>query len=170
MKTLISILMILVPGLLLASDPSPYAGQESRTISSLSAAEIDSLLRGDGMGFAKLAELNSFPGPKHVLDMSEKLGLSASQVADTQSLFEEMQASAIEIGEKIIAAEARLDLAFDRATINQEMLHEQLQAIGNLRAQLRYIHLEAHLRQKQLLSPSQARQYDAIRGYHSASH
>ena len=42
---------------------SPYAGQESREIKSLSPAEVDGYLAGAGMGFAKAAELNGYPGP-----------------------------------------------------------------------------------------------------------
>jgi hypothetical protein len=34
-----------------------------------------------------------------------------------------------------------------------------------LRAQLRFVHLEAHLRQKQILSQHQVAQYVRLRGY-----
>ena len=47
---------------------SPYAGEESRAIKSLSASEIQALRQGHGMGYAKAAELNHYPGPRHVLD------------------------------------------------------------------------------------------------------
>lgn len=49
---------------------SPYAGQESREIKALSPDEIAALRKGDGMGFAKAAELNGYPGPRHVLDLA----------------------------------------------------------------------------------------------------
>ena len=45
---------------------SPYAGQETREIKALSRDEINGYLSGDGMAFAKAAELNHYPGPKHV--------------------------------------------------------------------------------------------------------
>ena len=41
-----------------ASAESPYAGEESRAIKSLSASEIQALRQGHGMGYAKAAELN----------------------------------------------------------------------------------------------------------------
>jgi hypothetical protein len=42
---------------------SPYTGQEKREMKALSKAEIDGYISGDGMGFAKTAELNhSGPG------------------------------------------------------------------------------------------------------------
>ena len=42
--------------------------------------------------------------------------------------------------------------------------------IGRISAQLRYIHLEAHLRQQQLLTPAQRQEYDVLRGYQSMHH
>jgi hypothetical protein len=55
----------------LADSPTPYAGQQNRTIKALSDEDIVGLLKGDGMGFAKAAELNGYPGPKHVLDLGD---------------------------------------------------------------------------------------------------
>jgi hypothetical protein len=71
------------------ADPStPYAGQEQQEIKALSAEEIEGYLSGSGMGLAKAAELNHFPGPRHVLDLVEPLQLSAEQRQKTQILFE----------------------------------------------------------------------------------
>src|ERR1043166_1905183 len=44
---------------------SPYAGQQSREIKSLSDQEIDGLKNARGLGLAKAAELNGYPGPRH---------------------------------------------------------------------------------------------------------
>ena len=41
---------------------SPYTGQEKREIRALSKEEVHGYLSGDGMGFAKPAELNHYPG------------------------------------------------------------------------------------------------------------
>jgi hypothetical protein len=48
---------------------SPYAGQETRRIKSLSEQDIDELRQGRGWGLAKAAELNGLPGPAHLLEM-----------------------------------------------------------------------------------------------------
>jgi hypothetical protein len=45
----------------------PYAGQQARSIKALSDEEIAALRKGEGMGMAKAAELNGYPGPVHVL-------------------------------------------------------------------------------------------------------
>ena len=153
----------------IAVGASPYAGQELRFVKSLSDAEIASLRSGDGMGFAKLAELNHFPGPKHVLELSNELELSETQLAETKMLFEQMRQSAVSIGEQLIAAESRLDQDFAKGSVSAESLRASLAEIQRLRTELRYVHLEAHLRQTELLSKDQIRHYDAIRGYHDGS-
>ena len=58
---------------------SPYAGMQTRTIKSLSNEQIADLKAGRGMGLALAAELNGYPGPIHLLELSEKLELSADQ-------------------------------------------------------------------------------------------
>lgn len=151
-----------------AADPSPYAGEERRAVKSLSEQEIASLRRGDGMGFAKLAELNHYPGPKHVLEISTELGLNRSQVSDTQILYDQMKARAVELGEELIAAESRLDEEFEDKSITAHSLEAALLNMGRLRAQLRFVHLEAHLKQVQLLSADQIIKYDSVRGYQGA--
>ena len=59
-----------------AQTTSPYAGQQQRTIKALSDQEIADLLEGRGMGLAKAGELNSYPGPLHVLQLADRLELS----------------------------------------------------------------------------------------------
>jgi len=170
MKRYLAIILILIPCLVIASEQSPYAGEEIRSIKSMSEQEIESLRRGDGMGFAKLAELNHFPGPRHVLDIADELELSAEQLAMTQSLYEEMRRSAVILGKELLEAESRLDMDFEQRTVNPESLEASLLEIGRLQAQLRYVHLEAHLTQTRLLTPDQIETYDAVRGYGGSPH
>jgi hypothetical protein len=63
----------------MAGDASPYRGEEVRNIKALSEQEIEAYLSGQGMGYAKAAELNSYPGPKHVLELARELGLTPAQ-------------------------------------------------------------------------------------------
>lgn len=147
---------------------SPYAGQEIRAVKSLSDKEIASLQRGDGMGFAKLAELNHYPGPKHVLAIAGQLELSAEQLDATRALFADMRREAVRVGEAVIAAEAALDRAFASGSITEASLEQSLQEIARLRAALRNVHLQAHLQQRALLSDEQVGRYDNLRGYTGA--
>jgi len=162
--------LLLLSGISLATDQSPYAGEELRSLKSLSSQEIESLRSGQGMGFAKLAELNHYPGPKHVLDLADDLDLTPFQVAETEALFEEMRLNAVDLGEGLLKAEMDLDRDFERGAITPGLLERALLQIGRIRAQLRYVHLEAHLRQQRLLTAEQIAKYDEIRGYRGAAH
>ena len=82
----------------IAEEASPYAGEQDRPIKSLSEAEIRALQNGEGMGFARLAELNSYPGPRHVLDLAEDLALSEEQTEETRDLYDQMHRSAVATG------------------------------------------------------------------------
>lgn len=149
----------------IAMEKTPYAGQQNRSIKALSISEIDGLKLGKGMGLAKAAELNHFPGPRHVLDEANKLSLSKEQLIQTNALFESMKKEAITVGSKIIAAEKSLDELFASGKISKKELEKKLNEIGKYRAQLRYVHLKTHLEQKNILSDSQVKHYDMLRGY-----
>lgn len=165
-------IFLVVFGLSIVSSPviadTPYAGQELRSIKSLSARDIEALRNGEGMGFAKLAELNHYPGPKHVLDLAQELDLTPQQRAQTEALFVEMQTKAKNLGQDLLQAEADLDLAFARRDIDAESLEKAVLEIGEIRARLRFVHLDAHLRQRNVLSETQIETYDRLRGYGNA--
>ena len=120
---------------------------------------------GGGMGFAKPAELNHYPGPKHVLQLADELGLTASQRAATNTLHDEMQQKAIVLGDELLQQEYKLDSLFSGQNADAQNLRTILEQIGQLRAKLRYVHLEAHLRQKEILDARQVEEYDRLRGY-----
>lgn len=163
-------LVVVTPLFTSAESATPYAGQEKREIKSLSAQQIEALHRGDGMGLAKLAELNHYPGPKHVLQLSNELELSTDQRAATESLYSEMETAAISYGKDIVDAEAALDEQFAKGAIDAQSLQVALLEIGRLRGLLRYVHLDAHLKQKALLTEDQVVRYDELRGYAESDH
>jgi Spy/CpxP family protein refolding chaperone len=148
-----------------AQTTSPYAGQEQRTIKALSEQEIRDLLEARGMGLAKAGELNSYPGPLHVLQLANQLGLTDAQRAATETLYASMRAKAQPIGVKIIEAEKNLDRAFANGNIDPTVLQSQVDAIAVLQGELRTVHLETHLMQRSLLTAEQISRYDLLRGY-----
>src|ERR671936_1965369 len=87
----------------------PYAGLEGRPIKALSEQQIADLRAGRGMGLALAAELNGYPGPMHVLEMADRLGLSDQQRAKIRELFAAMKSEAVPLGETLIAQETDLD-------------------------------------------------------------
>jgi len=170
MRILFTVLFAYCAADVLADELSPYAGEENRSIKSLSESEIRGLQNGEGMGFARLAELNSYPGPRHVLDLSEELGLNDEQMEQTEALFAEMRRSAIATGAEIIEAERRLDARFAAKELEADSLQAALTELGLLKARLRYVHLEAHLRQRDILTDEQIEAYDRLRGYRNGDH
>jgi Spy/CpxP family protein refolding chaperone len=147
---------------------SPYAGEEGREIKALSAADVDAYLTGQGMGFAKAAELNGYAGPKHVLDLASELELTVEQRTRTQALFASMQTKAVALGRQLVAEERKLDRLFASTSITQDSLQESVARIGVLQADVRSAHLEAHLEQAKILTPEQRAHYLRLRGYHAS--
>lgn len=148
-----------------ANPPSLYSGQESREIKALSSEDVHAYLSGKGVGLAKAAELNGYPGPSHVLAMAPELGLTADQKHRTESLFKSMEAKAISLGRSLVEEERKLDQLFAERKITPELLDQSLTRIGELQAQVRKAHLEAHLAQTEILTPSQVSKYMMLRGY-----
>ncbi len=144
---------------------SPYAHEQSAEVPSLTPEELQQLRDGEGMGLAKPAELNHFPGPKHVLELAGELGLSIEQIVRTEAIFADMQAQARELGGRIIEAERHLNMRFSNAHIDEAALREATGAIAALYGQLRFTHLRAHLSVTELLTAEQIAAYDRLRGY-----
>ena len=117
------------------------------------------------MGLAKAGELNSYPGPLHVLELASQLALTDAQRAATEALYAEMRDKAQPLGRKIIEAERVLDQAFVNRTIDAAGLRAHVNAIAVMRGELRAVHLETHLAQRSVLTPEQVARYDALRGY-----
>lgn len=143
---------------------SPYAGQQQE-ISTLSPAEVADLRAGRGMGLARPAELNGYPGPLHVLELAAALELSADQRARTEALYARMQAAARDAGARWIEAERELDALFRTRQATPQSLRVALDRVGALQARVRDVHLQAHLEQTALLTPAQIERYAQLRGY-----
>ena len=156
----------------LAADPapSPYAGEQQRSIKALSDKEVQDLLAGRGMGLAKSAELNRYPGPVHVLELAERLDLSAEQKARTKSIFDAMEARARALGKALVEREAELDRLFASREVTRPALESSLAEISKLQGELRKVHLEAHLAQTGILTAQQVASYVELRGYGGMDH
>ena len=152
----------------LAAEQSPYAGLEGREIKALSAEEIEQYRSGEGMGFGLAAELNDYPGPRHVLELAADLELSAEQRAAAQAAYDAMHAEAVRLGEAIVERERRLDALFAVGAVTPEVLRAALEEIGRLQAELRFVHLAAHLETRRILTPAQVERYVHLRGYAGA--
>lgn len=164
-KTLLALTMLIGAGGVIAAATAPYSGLQAQGIKALSPQQIEDYLQGRGMGMALPAELNGYPGPRHVLELADDLDLSADQLAQTRQLFEDMRLQAIELGEEIVAREVLLDELFQSGAASEDALYDTTEALGRLNGQLRAHHLRYHLAMRDILDPHQLLAYQHLRGY-----
>ena len=150
----------------LAAPPAP-AGQAAHH--ACFEEERQAIERGQGFGMALVADRNGFPGPRHILDMKDELNLSAGQVRDVQQLFDKMHSRAVELGNELLAKETELDRLFAQGVSGEASVLHLLTESALLRAELRWVHIFAHLEARDLLTPEQRRGYHAAR-YASGEH
>ncbi|MGH6901160.1 MAG: Spy/CpxP family protein refolding chaperone [Geminicoccaceae bacterium] len=164
--SLFSLLGLLVTaGAAAAAERSPYAGWQERNVKALSRQQLEDYLEGRGMSMALPAELNGYPGPRHVLELADELDLTADQLARTRRLFDDMGLQAIELGEQIVAREALLDELFASGRASEASLRDAAEVLGLLNGRLRGHHLGYHLAMRELLDPRQIQSYRRLRGY-----
>ena len=144
---------------------SHYVGNETREIKALSENEVTALRKGEGVGFAMAAELNHYPGPRHVLDLADQLQLSQAQKKSIQESFDRMHPQAVQLGTQLVEAERALDKAFTSRAVSRTPLKGLTANVEKLRGQLRYVHLAAHIEVRTILTSSQIESYDRLRGY-----
>ncbi len=173
MKTVIASLLVLLgwAGTAQAQHQhgSSYAVMVARPIKALSEEQVIQLKEGRGMGLSLPAELNSYPGPMHALELADALNLTPDQRDRLTAIQQEMNAKAVALGHQIIAAETQLDHAFASGGADQTAVIRQLADIGRLNGELRSVHILAHMETRALLTSSQITRYDAVRGYHRPS-
>ncbi|MGH8032021.1 MAG: nuclear transport factor 2 family protein [Luteimonas sp.] len=129
------------------------------------AADKDraALLAGAGAGQSMVAEHRGVPGPRHVIELASDLGLSADQYRRVDAVHAQMHSDAVALGRQVIAAEDALDALFAAPSPDPRAVEKQVAEIGRLRAQLRQVHLDAHLATAPLLSVEQHQRYAALR-------
>lgn len=166
--TVLTTLVLLMGAPAIAADspaPSPYAGEESREIKALAPDFIKGLKEGAGLGFAKSAELNGYPGPAHLLELQTNIPLNAEQTQAIVAIRDEMRSASIALGDQLLIVEAALEAAFRDRAIDQAKLSDLTLQAGALRAQLRAAHLGAHIQATALLLPQQIHRYQVLLGY-----
>ena len=124
----------------------------------------DGLLNAEGMGQAKYAEMNGYPGPKHVLDLAYKLKLTDDQKKSVRAFYDEMSTRAKEIGKQIVRIEQELNDAFVQGLLSEKSVRSDCEEIGRLRGKLRSLHLIAHMKTKNVLNENQIALYRKLRG------
>lgn len=158
--------LVVLAGCATPADPAtPYQDRVDDPVAGLTPEEIGDLRAGNGMGYALAAELNGYPGPKHVLDLAEELELTADQRDRVASIRQGMLAEAVPAGERLIDAHMALDALFSNREATPENVRAATATVAEAEAALRAVHLEAHIVTLQVLTHEQNQQYQALRGY-----
>jgi hypothetical protein len=142
----------------------PHAGMDTRAVKGLSAEQQADLRAGKGMSLALVAELNGYPGPKHVLDLAGELGLSTEQRQRTEALHAAVKAESVKLGDAVIGHEAAIDRLFAGRAATLETLTPALAAWGQSHGELRLTHLKYHLAMMEVLTAEQVTRYNKLRG------
>jgi hypothetical protein len=135
MHTVFALLLLFASTVWGAAHEWPYSGQEQREIKALSREEVDHYLSGAGLGMAKAAELNRYPGPMHVLEFADNLNLTADQRKRTQAIFDEMKSQVLPLGKQLVEKERELDTRLASETISEKQLTRLVSEIATLNGQ-----------------------------------
>ncbi|MGA7307085.1 MAG: Spy/CpxP family protein refolding chaperone [Rhodothermales bacterium] len=144
---------------------SHYADEKQSHIPSITMDEFEEIQAGGGVGLAKPAELNHYPGPKHVLQLADSLGISEDQRAKIEAIRQNMADKAAKLGMEYLHAEHELNELFSNEKATEKNVVEMTRKVEEKRAALRLAHLLAHVETRSLLTPEQVKRYDELRGY-----
>jgi Spy/CpxP family protein refolding chaperone len=136
----------------------PHAGQATHGIKSLSETEIQGYLEGQEMGLAKAAELNGYPDPAQVLALANQLQLTPQQRAKAEHLIRSMKGAA-RLGHWLVEAERRLNVLFAKGEADDEKITLLARRVGGLEAEIRLVHLRAHIEMRRVLTADQIKKY-----------
>ncbi|MGH7355361.1 MAG: Spy/CpxP family protein refolding chaperone [Candidatus Rokuibacteriota bacterium] len=121
------------------------------------------IAEGRGFGLAFAADRNGYPGPLHVLELKDRLGLSAEQEAKVRALMTAMFAEARPRGTALLDAEARLERLFAAGAADEAAVRTAVAEVERARSAVRLVHLRTHLATRDLLTEAQRRAYHEAR-------
>jgi len=144
------------------AQPAEHAQTEMQRHHACQEEERAAIERGEGFGMAMPADHAGYPGPRHVLDLAAELRLTDEQRAAMEKIFDRMHERALARGKELQEAEARLEQMFREARPEAD-LREQSFRVDSIHAELRWIHLAAHLAAQKILTAEQIAEYTRLR-------
>jgi uncharacterized protein (DUF305 family) len=143
-------------------------GAPMPAIRGLSPGEAHAIGAGEGAGMARAAELNGIPGPRHVLDLAEQLGLTPGQHAEITAIHATMHEEAIRVGQAYLDAQHAFEQQLRDPARRGQALTTQHPEVTTLHGELQRTHLRAHVATASVLSEEQIATYNTLRGHHPA--
>jgi Spy/CpxP family protein refolding chaperone len=126
--------------------------------------EFDKVVgEGRGFGMAFAADQNGYPGPLHVLELKDRLKLTAEQEAAMQRLMHTMFSESKPKSARLLAAEAKLRRLFAERAADPAAVRAAVDEVERARSEVRLVHLLTHLKTRDLLTEDQRRTYHEAR-------
>ena len=126
--------------------------------------EFDAVVSdGRGFGMAFAADQNGYPGPMHVLELKDRLALTVEQEARVRAVMHAMFAESRPKSARLLEAEKRLRALFALGGIDEAAVRAATAEVERARADVRLVHLLAHLKTRDLLTDAQRRAYHEAR-------
>jgi len=128
------------------------------------SAEFDKVVgEGRGFGLAFAADQNGYPGPLHVLELKDRLKLTADQEAKAQALLHAMFVESKPKSARLLEAEAKLRRLFADRAADDAAARAAVAEVERARSEVRLVHLLTHLKTRELLTEDQRRIYHEAR-------
>jgi Spy/CpxP family protein refolding chaperone len=128
------------------------------------SAEFDKVVgEGRGFGLAFAADQNGYPGPLHVLELKDRLKLTAAQEAKAQALLQAMFVESKPKSARLLEAEAKLRRLFAGRAADDAAVRAAVAEVERARSEVRLVHLLTHLKTRELLTEDQRRIYHEAR-------
>jgi Spy/CpxP family protein refolding chaperone len=118
---------------------------------------------GRGFGLAFAADQNGYPGPLHVLELKDRLRLTADQEAKAQALLHAMFVESKPKSARLLEAEAKLRRLFADRAADDAAVRAAVAEVERARSDVRLVHLLTHLKTRELLTEDQRRIYHEAR-------
>src|SRR5881409_2769329 len=140
------------------------AGAQGHQVAQTCASEFEKVVgEGRGFGLSFAADQNGYPGPMHVLELKDRLKLTADQEAKARALMQAMFAESKPKSAQLLEAEAKLRRLFADRSADDAAVRAAVGEVERARSQVRLVHLLAHLKTRGLLTEDQRRIYHEAR-------
>ena len=140
------------------------AGAQGHQVAQTCASEFEKVVgEGRGFGLAFAADQNGYPGPMHVLELKDRLKLTADQEAKARELMHAMFTESRPKGARLLEAEAKLRRLFAERVADAPAVRAAVAEVERARTEVRLVHLLTHLATRDLLTEDQRRIYHEAR-------
>ena len=121
------------------------------------------IAQGLGAGLAFAADQNYYPGPLHVLELKDVLGLTGQQQRQVETLQTAMFTASRPASNRLLEAEARLRRLFADGIADEPRVRAAVAETERAWTEVRLVHLLAHLQTRAVLTEEQRRIYHEAR-------